>query len=607
MFEIQCACLELLFFSFSSGDKLAPDFAVLSTLHKYLMQHQELDLPESISRHLVFLYAVTSETVRRVFQSEPRPGEFEESQDVICRHLGRLSAEKVELYYCHDKEFLEWIFSIEAVAQICGVSMLSQWISNEYKIDSPENLESHQRTIRLLCSNTRCFSTFLSLATDNRETVSEVVVKVLDCMFTEDKPDDYRNYNIPQSFACIVADNLHKIFLKSKTHPLPNNSCATLLKIAAIVETRFDRFDLRIVHHTVNLATQTDSNCNVFVSAINYLNVAVWRCLSSTSDEKKRAVSVLFTNKPLIQKLNKTLTNLFVSEVTRFKNSLSSDGLGIYGVTLLIVANLIMAAMKTNSDMCEPFRIDIRAAISFLNKQQDTLLHIAAMLFWSSTFSSRFNPNHVAIIGHPNRKLNEAELQVVFVYLQNSLINENELVRASAVKCLGSLQDYTHDPAQLVSSPWNKVLLETRLLTLGAESALTPSFVHLVTLFVRFAGSEDQAISGITNAAVETVASRIPLSQPAVTNQALVWVCVDFISTVSNHKQFEFTSSQKESLTTWLKDLEDSFKEQRFHSEHIKYGLMNKVLLNEELFNVVVPKEVGLLTKLVSSLSYNRE
>lgn len=582
-----------MYFSHVNGDKLVSDYALLSILHKYILQHRGLDIPDEQSRHLIYLYAVSLQAVKCVNNS-PTLQEFEESQSVICKHLRELTVDKIELYFYPKPEFLEWVFSSDSIAQLCGKHMLLQWVSKTCKGELTSNPEYYKEFLKLLISNKFCFSTFMSLVVENVEVIGDVA-EILESMLRDSESDKSASCFFPGSYASIVADNLHKFFLKQKTLSMDENSCATLLKVTATLGEKLGRFDLRITQHTINLLTRTNCSSKVFLSAINYLNVTIWQSLSNRSEDMDHTVASILTNRLLIQKLNKTLSSFSFTSESIVKDA--ADDEVVKSAVLLTTANLIMTAFKTTSVTCEPFKLDLTAAIRFLNKQNNELLQICSMIFWSSIFTVGMDPNLVTF----NDNIEESDIQAILIFLQNSLINVNELIRVSAVKCLSCILRYTHNPIQFISNPWNKVVLEALMLSFGPELSLNPSFVHLVLLFVKFNRSRENSFIGTVQTAVESIADRIPLLPLAFVSQALVWACIEFVQTFANDDKFSFSSAQKAKLVTWLQRIIDT---KSLIDPEKEYGYVDKILFDQDLFHLVAPrKDMGILTELVASLS----
>ena len=556
LFSTQCSCIELMYVSFAHGDEIVPVECLMTSLHKYLVLHPDLTILPLVSlKHLLFLWMGSYSRLRTLPLQANVVESMKISQEILQQCLVKFKAEEFEAIYIHDILFASWIFSCESLAQAFGRQTLICFLETEIRQNASSKTELHQ----LLASNSHSFRTFVSLVDCNEEAIANRVVTILEALINgESDPSAKINMSHLSSLVSHLTSIFHKLFLSHKTKPLQVHSVNAMLNVMTVLQMKIPSFDIKLLYHVINFLTSTKCCQTVAVAAFNYLNVSLaW----DANRDNQRVATVLLSNKAFCSYVQEILDAKLVTGDGQPKDSI--DDVNLLASVLVLISSLATSQTLAHKDIQDAFRIDKKCMIKLANERQN-ILGVSSLVFWDAFFKTAAgSEDNVMVLTdrvqgneQPVEKLSEVDLQVLLVYLQNSLVNDSETVRQCAAKCLESFLSYVPNASFFASNPWNRIVLESQLCVLSVN-VITSSLVLFCLLILQHAANKHQ-LTDILQNAVTSILDKIP-SIPC-SEQDLSWQCVSLLVQVLSSGDFSMSSNQNGAVLTWLTKFKESLK-----------------------------------------------
>lgn len=605
LFSTQCCCIELVYVSFAHGDDIVPIEQLVASLHKYLVLHPDLSiLPRVTLKHLLLLYITSCNSLK----SSPLPATAVESinisQRILEQSLIKFKSEVFEGIYIHDVLFVSWIFSCETLAQTFGRQVFIYFMETE----GTKNVSNHKALLDVLSSNLESFRTFVSLVNYSEETIVNRVVEVLEALIAEVSASDTDSDSLSETskprlsaLANHVANIFHKLFLGHKSNPLPGHSIAAMLKVMTVIQMNFPTFDIKLLYHVISLLTSANDSQRFTLAAINYLNVTLaWHI--GRDSHSNRVAAMLLSNKVFCEFIQEILDTKQVKNAGQ--RDISMDDANLHGVTLVLVSSLAILQPQCHSDGHDPFKVNKKFMINLANERRNVLL-LPSLVFWDvffKTASGRSNQPLVVLFDRIQDKeqyleLSDVDLQVLHVFLQNSLVHNSETVRQCAVKCLGSFLSHVRDATFFASNPWNRIVLESQLSVLNAN-VITPSLVSFCQLILQHAPKRHQ-FTGVLQKAMKSILDRIP-SIPC-SERDLSWHCINLLAQLLSSEDSIMSQNQKGAVATWLAAFKGSLTARPAQSgdsnEDSKFYRVDGVIFAKGFLKAKVLTDPELLTK----------
>ena len=554
LFSTQCACIELMYVSFSHGDEIVSVEHLMTSLHKYLVLHRDLKtLPRVSLKHLLFLWMGSYKRLRTLALPSTVVESMQASQEILEQSLVKFKADEFESIYIHDALFLSWIFSRESLAQAFGRQVLICFLGTDTAQESPNNAELYQ----LLATNSQSFRTFVSLIDCNEKATVNRVVTILEGLIGADSDTSAKlSTSSRRSLAIHITSIFHKLFLSHKTNPLQEHSITAMLNVMVAVQMKNLAFDIKLLYHVINLLTSTKCCPSFTVVAFNFLNVSLaW----DTYRENQRVATVLLSNKGFCSYVQEILNAKLAKDDGERRDSL--EDVNILGSVLLVISSLSNSQMLAQKDVQDAFRIDKKCMIKLANERQN-ILGLSSLVFWDVFFrTTGVSENPVVVLSDSTQgkdqsfeKLSDLDLHVLLVYLQNALVHDSETVRQCAVKCLDSFLRYVPNGSYFATNPWNKIVLESQLCELSVN-VVTSSLVLFCLLILQHAAADRHQLTGVLQNAVKSVLEKIP-SIPC-SERELSWQCISLLVQVLTSKDI-VPSNQKGALATWLRTFKET-------------------------------------------------
>ena len=606
LFNTQCFCIELMYVSISNGDELVPVEELMMGLHKYLVLHPDLTiLPSASLKHLLFLWITSCNRLSSLKLAAAAIESMHVSQGILEQCLVKFKAEEFETIYIHDLQFVSWIFSCESLAQAFGRQVLICFMETEETPNSSSDNALHQ----LLASNLQSFQTFVSLVDCSEEGIVNRIVTVLEALITENSDSDpsaKMNTPLLSSLASHIANIFRKLFLGHKANPLQDHSILAMLKVMTAVQMNILAFDIKLLYHVINLLTSTKSCQRFTIAAINYLNVTIaW----DLTRDGHRIAMMLLSNKALCDFIQEILDTKLVQDPGQRTNSLDDTNL-LASVLVLISSLAISQPQAHKDDAYDPFKFNKRCMVTLANERR-SILGIASLVFWDVFFRTTARRSDKLLVvlteivyGKEQlvEELSEVDLQVLHVYLQNSLVHDSETVRQCAVKCMGSFLSHVPDASAFVSNPWNRIVLESQLSVLSVN-VVTPSSVLFCLLILQHT-SNTHHFTDVVQTSVKSILDRIP-SIPC-SEQDLSWHCIDLLVELLSSGDNIMSQDQKGDIRNWLVTFKESLshkaKRNVCSDEDFKFFKLEDVIFTKDLLKANIRSDPELLTKAIHLL-----
>ena len=557
LFGTQCACIELMYVSFAHGDEIVPVEHLMTSLHKYLVLHQDLEiLPRVSLKHLLFLWMGSYRRLRTLPLPSTVVESMQVSQEILEQSLVKFKADEFESIYIHDPLFVSWIFSRESLAQAFGEKVFICFLETGTGQDPANNAELYH----LLATNSQSFRTFVSLIDCNEEAIANRVVTILEGLIGEDSDASTKlSMSNQRSLASHMTSIFHKLFLSHKANPLQEHSITAMLNVMVAVQMKNLAFDIKLLYHVINLLTSTKC-CQPFsVAALNYLNVSLaW----DTNRENQRVAAVLLSNKGFCSYVQEILNTSLAKDDGERRDSLRD--VNLLASILILISSLANSQMIAQKGVQDAFRIDKNFMIKLANERQN-ILGLSSLVFWDAFFrTTGASENLVVVLSvrtqekyQPLDKLSDVDLHMLLVYLQNSLVHDSETVRQCAVKCLDSFLAYVPNASYFATNPWNKIVLESQLCELSAN-VVTSSLVLFCLLILQHAAEDNHQLAGVLQTAVKSFLEKLP-SIPC-SEEELSWQCINLLVQVLSSKYFMPSNQMGRAVATWLRTFKDSLK-----------------------------------------------
>lgn len=553
LFKIQCFCIELLYFAYVHNDSILHEELLLKGLHKYICAHRNLSLLPSLTlKHLAFLYAsITALSPRESHQL------VTESQNALEGTLLKLKPEEFLKLGSRDTRFVLWVFRSKQLGKAFGSLTLENLLAAD-----DDGHEQHQEMLwEALKDNETAFRCLLSLAFCENTNVVKKALDIIDTFLQQASQQDKPSFRTQ-----VTTEELQKLFLKNQASLLPEQVLLSMLKILLPLQAASGpQVDIKLLCFVIDILTKpTNKVPSITVTAINYLNVA----LSVNMDSQHpRVASVLLSNGGFISWLQKAMTSLGSQDPKK-----SDDFLHIFAACLMLVSNLVLSQSKLRIAHSVQLTLGKDVLIELLNNSQSCILRLMSLVFWRVYFNAgekTFVHFEHSILGveeeetrNAEKHLTQLDLQVIFVYLQNSLIHESEAIKGCAMDCMKDLLVFEDCKDICKANRWNTVILES-LLYSTENGELNSQLTQLCTMMLKL-GDVDPEREGVLSKAIQFVQQQIPKTQLDLNDTRLSKVafsCIELINElqVTNSPEFSFSDE----LLSWCRNLKDLSRKTR--------------------------------------------
>ncbi|XP_069765836.1 meiosis inhibitor protein 1 isoform X3 [Narcine bancroftii] len=254
--------------------------------------------------------------------------------------------------------------------------------------------------------------------------------------------------------------------------------------------------DFKLLYHVTNLAGKCKAlNTDVLQPAFNFF----YCCLKQASTyNKSRVVSVLLSNSSLMVLLEKILE---LSWSEQFTHEPLHDVLACS--VWLLLACLVQNQANSKSEVHRTVGVNLDKVMHCISSRKDSsLLQVCILQFLKTVLRHNFTsplliftvtktknrtpPDRDALL-YP---LSYQQVLLLFIHLQNFLVQGDDLLFCAATSCLEILMEYLQmrdedTVSHLMSQPWSQFLLFT-LVNSAQSSLLNPGFLTLLAMFLKY-------------------------------------------------------------------------------------------------------------------------
>ncbi|KAJ7330028.1 hypothetical protein JRQ81_016202 [Phrynocephalus forsythii] len=535
----QYSLLLIFYFAYSQEDRFVPEAELFSAIRSFLLsvQSQGDCPPPYVCKAVLYLLANCQEKT-------------EEALDLASLATIRRILDAVidfSLVYVHHPCLLKFFLRYPELMARFGHHILQLWfVCEDYSQIEPENAVTSDAAD--FSHSTNNFRSLLSMLKGNPNALlvlldllcfstTEVVHKVLITLKTFLKLDEDVQ----------VCDLLRSQFLQILQKFLVENSFCTLqvnptlpllLDLLFLVQLRYaadrelDSTDFRLLHLVSNLSGKcSPTDLEILLPSLNFL---YWSLQQTTCSSQQQAVAMLFSNKSLLELLEKILHCTWMP-ISSFEPAFFSSNEALICSAWLLTASLLTQQHIHNTEVHYTICLDVDKvfqAVAF-RKKKSILFFVSILQFLRALFRQNLCSSFVKLVGqHVNENSKQLpwanqdaslyplamrHILSLVIHFQNLLVQKDILLSQTVIGCLEVLLGYLHSKNEsiachVVSQPWNKFLLIT-LLDGDQNSLLQPEILRLVTLFLRYQSTRvisQSEVSHILEEATKMKLSELP-------------------------------------------------------------------------------------------------
>ena len=599
LFCTQCCFIELLYVSFNHGNEIVSAEELVMSLHRFFLLHSNLGILHRVSlKHLLFLCITCYDKLRSKPLASNTTQSVNATLKILEESLMKFTPGELEEIYIHNVLFVSWVVSCESLREKFGRQILICFMRR----GEGENSLPFKAFCEVLRSSPPSLPSLISLVESSEENIVNTVVKILEALIPEvsNSESDY-SLKADRPWLSVLANHMsnifHQLFLGNKINPLQDHSIAAMLKIMTTVQMNYiEAFDIKLVYHVITLLTSSNGCQRFTIPAINYLNVS----LAREFDMKiHRVADVLLSNKALCEFIQQILDAMQAKDVQKLASSSQ-----LYASVLVLISCLATSQIKVPNDDNKPFKVSKPCLITLANERK-SILGLTSLVFWDVYFRTCSDKPTLELFDmvqgrNEPVKMLDVDLEVLYVYLQNSMVHESESWRQCAVKCLGSFLCCVPNPGSFAGSPWTRIVLESHMSVLSVD-IMTSSFVLFFSLILQHAPTTHVFTKMLQNI-TQSILVRIP--DIPCSEQALSWHCVNLLAQPLSSEHNTMSQSQRDRIVIWLKSFKESFCAGRTldakpKDDSFKFYALDGVIIVKDLLKPNTYEDLELLEKTI--------
>ena len=486
-------CILILFYlAYSNGDRLTPRAQLLHALSTFLVLNPTCycDSSTIIPRCLTQLYITGLHQGR--LDSSPL---YANGQRILAEGLLQ-NMETLNVLYFHDIALLEWAVVFQDLDPDLRKEIMELWFGHGCKADGKEEEMTFWK--RMVADNPRRLLMLVSILSKvdvhAQNSLLEVIQHVLQSC----------NVKIVKQVLPELKQALQKLFLNQAIESLPNENMESILQLLCLLVTTcvmepLDEDYIKLVYHVVNFLTHQASSIGLYVRCLNFLNACI---IQDTKHASDKVLSFLLNHQEYNSFLEKVIYCYQTStELERTQQSLT------FAAVLVSISHLLHLQNTFGISTKNAISVRIEAVLPLLCHSSDPLLQFAANVFWESVLrclESKLFYSNLVLLSEENtacdtsgsegnarktqdnrseRKLTKVHLRMILIFLQNSLLHANMLVKLTALRCLEALFSLEEHAGDLIQNPWNITMLReckdlSSRTNLGFTMGLYSLFLH---------------------------------------------------------------------------------------------------------------------------------
>ena len=468
--KITQECILIVFhLAYINGDRLIPRAQLLHALSTFLVLNPTCycDSSTVIPRCLTQLY------LKELYQTKLDSSHiYFDAQRILADGLQR-NMESLSFLYFHDIALLQWSVTFQELDPNLRKEIMELWFSHGSETDNKEKEMTFWKRIvnenpgRLLM----LVSTLSSVDVHAQNSLLEVIQHVL----------QFSNIQAVKQVLPQLKQAVQKLFLNQAVDPLSNQNMESILQLLCLLVTMcvtepLDEGFNKLVYHVVNFLTHHANSSGLHVKCLNFLNACV---IQDTKHASDKVLSFLLNHQEYNSFLETVIHSYQCS--TQLERTQQTSALA---TVLVSICQLLHLQNTFGISAKNVISVKAEAVLLLLTYCSNPLLQIAANLFWQSVLkcleSRKLSDSNLVLIFEDTehceasssaenltttqertseRKLTKIHLQMILIYLQNSLFHVNILVKLTALRCLEALFSLEEHAGHLIQNPWNTSLL----------------------------------------------------------------------------------------------------------------------------------------------------
>jgi hypothetical protein len=605
-------CILILFYlAYSNGDRLTPRAQLLHALSTFLVLNPTCHFDSSmvILRCLTQLYI--TELHRGRLDGSPL---HVNAQRILAEELLR-NMESLSVLYFHDIALLEWAVVFQDLDPDPRKEIMELWFSHGCETDIKEQEMTFWR--RMVDDNPKTLLMLVSILrtadVHAQNSLLEVIQHVLQSC----------NVEIVKQVLPDLKQALQKLFLNQAVEPLPNPNMESILQLLCLLVTTcvtepLDEDCIKLVYHVVNFLTHHANSSGLCVKCLNFLNACI---IQDTKHGSDKVLSFLLNHQEYNSFLEKVIHSYQNStELERTQQSLTLAAVLVSISHLLHLQNIFGISTKNI------IAIKIEAVLQLLCHSSNPLLQFAANVFWESVLkcleSSKLFHSNVVLLSEENtacgasssegnttqdsrseRKLTKVHLRMILVYLQNSLLHVNMLVKLTSLRCLEALFSLEEHARDLIQDPWNMVMLReckdfSSPTTLGCT-------MRLYSLFLYHKRSKSFTIDLPIKDLIKAVLEQSDYKESAKANpmpDLYLSALPRFFSEVNQYNPDLMMDADKSKLKNHLKQLVENYHRSKDAKHEGRFVFLQEMLVHDEIIQGTTKNIQNSLNELLARL-----
>ena len=434
---IRLACISLLYVSVRFGDPLWKSDVILNCISNCIEDEFQLhDLPTAVKRHVIYLWAYarnnTKTTDAEILRAESKVASLIEKEHTPS------------YLFIPEACFVHWIIGSATTlkTKVWALSELFSLDKNAGSDSDGTHIEDISKSLALYKDHLEFYAVCTEILATGKFSVVRQAIDVITFVI-----GDGTNRDVFSKIKMIINRKI-----------LSHGSELDHFNLVALLEfyrhlllshaSEISDVDLKLASRLCSLFLEY-SITDIRVAILNSLNQFLYY-IKNNGDSSQAAV---VCNQMFLEELDKCIPRQMTSE------GIESEKLA--SASLVFVSQLIgtMSSQKFPTVCIQPIIVQREVLIISLACSGSPLIQLACLQFWNCFLA--LSPTHSYIFQGVEEPLylSEDDLQTILIYIQNLLLNEEQLIREASMKAMFKVVEALKLKNSDFRSPWNAFIL----------------------------------------------------------------------------------------------------------------------------------------------------
>ncbi|KAK2171882.1 hypothetical protein NP493_1016g02110 [Ridgeia piscesae] len=480
--HVHYAALTLLHLAYTHEDRLAPEENVCEAIQTYISLHSPLDrLPHPVFKCLLLLSGQSPSLMECICVSAVTRSVVERVEQ----------CEKTAQWCSRDPDLLHWCFSGQLTADSFGAPLVQFWMSLEdgEKVHEDESSQPSQILVAVAQNSTICVKTFMTMLVDGPQ---DCIVKVASCLRQLLRSNqEGRTLDSVALMKHFLPDILQRCLLNFNRS---SDALSIRMLMDLYVEVKCQTPSDPLTPGDLSLTYHVCSMLSVMQTEQQQQEMAQQNSLKQSSFQ--------FLNSLLVQSVyhcDNRVGNLLCSKASLLQlvESDTQEWAGGSGSQLLTL--LLMQRVTPQVD--QTVHIDVTKRLQLL-LTSDPVLVTSTLMFWSAYLdTAHVTPALVTLYERRQRSplmeteyvelgMDTSHVRLLFIYIQQHLIQDHDLVQQACLSCLDSLFRYIQEDEatckHLTHQPWTEFILDVAFSQHQGAAQLPRWLWHFADILLRY-------------------------------------------------------------------------------------------------------------------------